>query len=330
MKNKPFAFVMAVLCVILSILNCSITVAAEEATSNVVPSDAVEFNGASYKVYKQKMTWEQAKEYCESLGGHLVTITSQEEQDFVSALVTQKNIAAWIGAYLSNSKFVWVTGEVFEYTNWDQGEPSYSYGSSEKEPYVGIYANDTDTKYSTTGKWNDFRGSTDTVKGFVCEWEPQCITADGQSYATHENLYWSTTIEPTCLNTGEREQRCGRCQSIVQKGSIEALKHIESSWIVVQEPSCSATGIRQRVCERCDDVLTEEHIEAIGHVYGDWRVVGGSKLIPPIVKEHTCQVCFHSEQYKDWQYVWIPIVATVACIGLAIGIINYIRAFKKR
>ena len=32
----------------------------------------------------------------------------------------------------------------------------------------------------------------------------------------------------------------------------------------------------------------------------------------------------------DWSYVWVTIVAGVALIGILIGIINYIRAFKKR
>ena len=29
------------------------------------------------------MTWQQAKQYCEDLGGHLVTITDNKEQSFI-------------------------------------------------------------------------------------------------------------------------------------------------------------------------------------------------------------------------------------------------------
>ena len=46
------------------------------------------YNGSSYKIYTEPMTWTQAKEYCEALGGHLVSITSQEEQDFIEVIMT--------------------------------------------------------------------------------------------------------------------------------------------------------------------------------------------------------------------------------------------------
>lgn len=50
-----------------------------------IPSDAVKFNGHSYYVYNLSSvtTWEEAKEYCESKGGYLATITSKEEDEFV-------------------------------------------------------------------------------------------------------------------------------------------------------------------------------------------------------------------------------------------------------
>ena len=46
-----------------------------------IPSEAVKFNGHSYYVYNLSSvtTWEEAKEYCESKGGYLATITSKEE-----------------------------------------------------------------------------------------------------------------------------------------------------------------------------------------------------------------------------------------------------------
>ena len=287
------------------------------------------YNGHSYKVYAQKKSWTEAKAHCESLGGHLVTITSQEEQDFVSSLVTEKNIASWIGASWSNNQFVWVTGETFNYTNWDQGEPSHNFNSS-KEPYVGIYANNTDTEYSTTGKWNNFRASTDTIQGFVCEWEPRCIASDGQVFNSHQNLYWSVIIEPTCTEMGTREQICGRCQIVVQTEQTDALGHIEMPWVVIQAPACTTSGIRQRICDRCNYIIEEDSIEKIGHTFGDWQVIAGNKLIPPIVKEHKCNVCAYAETYEDWGYVWVPIISIIAVVGIAIGLVNYFRAFKRR
>lgn len=53
-------------------------------TSAETEGDGIlEFNGHYYKVFNESLTWYEAENACETMGGHLVTITSQEEQDFV-------------------------------------------------------------------------------------------------------------------------------------------------------------------------------------------------------------------------------------------------------
>ena len=47
------------------------------------------YNGHKYRVFNDNMNWEEAKAYCESLGGHLAVITSAGEQDFVYSLAKQ-------------------------------------------------------------------------------------------------------------------------------------------------------------------------------------------------------------------------------------------------
>ena len=137
-----------------------------------IPSDAVEFGGHYYKVYTFSgvMTWNEALAECFSLGGYLATLTSEDEHLFVAELVKSSDKACWLGGHLtSDGEMKWISGESFSYTNWDDGEPSGAYSGS-TEAYVGIYANDTATSYSTTGKWNDFSHCSATLKGFVCEW----------------------------------------------------------------------------------------------------------------------------------------------------------------
>ena len=69
------------------------------------------------------MDWENAKKYCKKQGGHLVTITSKEEQSTVSSLVSRgsKNFY-WLGAerdYDRDDFYSWITGEPIGYTNYD-------------------------------------------------------------------------------------------------------------------------------------------------------------------------------------------------------------------
>lgn len=41
-------------------------------------------NGHRYQLFDTSMNWHEAEAYCESLGGHLVTINSDEEQQFIN------------------------------------------------------------------------------------------------------------------------------------------------------------------------------------------------------------------------------------------------------
>ncbi|MHA2031862.1 MAG: lectin-like protein [Candidatus Kariarchaeaceae archaeon] len=109
------------------------------------------FNGHRYELIQEWRTWSDAKIDCESRGGYLVTITSQEENDFITNLIGSNNI--WIGFTdeVTEGDWQWVTGEQVTYTNWgggnpddwDVGEDYAEMGSSEYWP--GIHWNDCPT-----------------------------------------------------------------------------------------------------------------------------------------------------------------------------------------
>ena len=99
--------------------------------SNATPTqwlDSEGGNGNWYEVINVTLNWSDAKLAAENLGGHLVTITSAEE----NAWLTQQfgyglDKIFWIGAYqLTGSPepaggWTWVTDEVFNFTNWCYG-----------------------------------------------------------------------------------------------------------------------------------------------------------------------------------------------------------------
>ena len=135
-----------------------------------LPEDAVlwEGNGHYYKVFSgpnseyPQLTWEEAKLACEQLGGHLVTITSSEEQDFIESLDSTTCIGEW-SVWIGLSKpegtgpWTWITGEPYEYTHWANTEPSGD-GSC-----VAMR-----TKNYGYG-WND--ADANTPFAYVCEWD---------------------------------------------------------------------------------------------------------------------------------------------------------------
>ena len=102
-----------------------------------------------YTLYEGRMgSWQEAKEFCERQGGHLVTITSSEEQQTVKSLLLQysSDASCWLGCNrLSNGSWAWITDEFFNYTNWRSGEPN---NSSNNENY-GMAVGDSNAQ------WND-------------------------------------------------------------------------------------------------------------------------------------------------------------------------------
>ena len=109
------------------------------------------------------MTWNEAKAYCESLGGHLVTITSEEEQKYVvDSILVPNNVCSWAGGTDEETKgtWKWVTGETFDYENWGGGEPN-NY-SNNNECYIMMYI---------SGEWNDTINENCFSIYFICEWE---------------------------------------------------------------------------------------------------------------------------------------------------------------
>ena len=100
------------------------------------------------------ITWQDAKSIAEATGGHLATITTQEEQDWIVNTFGEFLRATWLGGYQLNpgndepaGDWVWITGETWDFTHWWVGEPNN--GSGGTEHYLEFYQN------GDLGFWND-------------------------------------------------------------------------------------------------------------------------------------------------------------------------------
>lgn len=156
-----------------------------------VPQDATEFNGHYYYIYNidAGSTWKEAKQYCELQGGYLATITSPEEQRFISSIVqNQEKRSYWIGLTDEEESgcWEWVTNEPFSYSNWAQNEPNHGYGG--KEHYVAIVSYDTEYDYPIfLGEWNDHANDRDIEQfGFICEWGEYIVSTTPPSENNYE------------------------------------------------------------------------------------------------------------------------------------------------
>jgi hypothetical protein len=102
------------------------------------------YNGHSYYRSTGSAFWLTAKSNCEAMGGHLVTVTTAAENNFIFNLWP----SGWIGLADEAQEGVWrwVTNESYSYTSWNGGEPNNA-GNEDYVQFVG------------GGKWNDLPNS---------------------------------------------------------------------------------------------------------------------------------------------------------------------------
>ena len=104
------------------------------------------FNGSTYYFLNQPMTFSNAKTLAQSFSADLLTITSSEEQEYISSQLQEKNLMSnyWLGLSdeENEGEWKWLNGESFVFSNWNNGEPNG--GSNENA--VEIFG---------SGLWND-------------------------------------------------------------------------------------------------------------------------------------------------------------------------------
>jgi hypothetical protein len=115
--------------------------------------DLLSFNDNYYELIDAPgISWEDARIEASELSigvmgevfGHLVTITSQAEQDFLHFAFEGSLQEKWYGGFqdpdepIANANWWWVTGESWDYTNWAEGEPNDAGGPLSSTLWGGL------------------------------------------------------------------------------------------------------------------------------------------------------------------------------------------------
>lgn len=112
---------------------------------------------SKYELVKADVSWSQANAEAIQRGGHLVTITSEEEMQTVSKMAADAGLTyVWMGGYtMINNGYCyghWITGENFEqYQVWYPGEPSRNDRDGTEEKYLILW------NVAGIWSWNDER-----------------------------------------------------------------------------------------------------------------------------------------------------------------------------
>jgi hypothetical protein len=141
-------------------------------------------NGHCYQAVLRGLSWSDAETACETVGGHLVTISSAEENAFVFSLVSSNDafwyldgvgngLGPWLGGYQEpgsqepDGGWKWVTGEAFSYTNWETDQPDNVHGASLDQNRLRFFK-----KGALIGdRWDDSEedNPVEHRKGYICE-----------------------------------------------------------------------------------------------------------------------------------------------------------------
>jgi hypothetical protein len=157
MKNT-IAFTAAILAI--SSLNLQAGILAGPITNAV--------NGHLYYLLTED-TWQNSEVQAVDLGGHLVAINDQPEQDWVFSTFGSyagTNRSLWIGLREVNSEgnYQWVSGDLVSYSNWLLGQPDNS-STTGGESYVHML--NTGNAYGHPGGlWNDLASPNSGYPGF--------------------------------------------------------------------------------------------------------------------------------------------------------------------
>ena len=160
------------------------------------------------------ITWGDAKAAAESLSyfgisGHLATITSQGENDFIVNNLGVHDY--WLGGIQPpnnsepNSGWQWVTGEPWVYTNWDYGEPSNSYWGGYSINLPNGSPEDA-LHFHGNSRWNDVPKEC-PITGYIVEFEvvnpnPQSVSdIQSSSGSTWINWTWKNPFDPNFNHT---------------------------------------------------------------------------------------------------------------------------------
>jgi hypothetical protein len=170
--------------------------------------------GHRYEIVPWTQGWTAAKADAESRGGHLATFTSETEWNAIFARLGDDMIGCWLGGTDEGEEGVWhwVTGEKWEYTRWDAGQPD---NYLEKQHYLWL-----NPKYQ--GNWDDgIGGAGGDVSKYLLE-------------------YGVFNTDISIAPTARTFSRDGGSASIVTEGSGAWKAWTEEDWITLLQASGSA------------------------------------------------------------------------------------------
>ena len=211
-----------------------------------------------------QLSWSEAASYCQSIGGILACITSEEENKVVASMVNRYGVPCWIGGndVEQEGNFVWESGEAFSYSNWDAGEPN----NKGNQDFIRMYTN---------GLWDDCEQ--DSHYAFICEFDNMISTityhldgginnTDNPDYYYADNPYvkLSDPSKEGYIFEGWYLSETGG-EAVTEKTKLQGDIDLYARWKKDYVPTLSVTQENEKLIA---SISNTESVTGYGFVYG--------------------------------------------------------------
>jgi len=211
-----------------------------EAVFPASPRSSGSFGGHVYEYYETAYLWNDVQRFASSRTngtrkGYLMTLTSPEEEQFVSSLIPNKSlgVGVWLGAQDTKTEGNWNwiggpeqdvtfwrgrtgTGKAVEdrYSNWDKNEPNNGDGTSQEDcAYVSLSNGKT--------SWTDISCFPTSRYSMVVEYGDELIVVTPTTVVDNDNN--STIHEPVSISHPSLINSMERLQPVAPKSIFHGL-----------------------------------------------------------------------------------------------------------
>jgi len=134
-----------------------------EPSAIAIPADAVRLGTRSFKIFREDISWHDAKKRCEEMGGRLAVVNDTETLALIDKMKGIQRL--WLGATDEHEEgdWRWVDGTPVTIQAWGPRQPFNLFG---KEHYMELGPEGWFNDVAANGPTEKFR-----INGFVCEWE---------------------------------------------------------------------------------------------------------------------------------------------------------------
>ncbi|KAL2097651.1 hypothetical protein ACEWY4_006858 [Coilia grayii] len=214
------------------------TLAPPEAPKGGCAPEWTQYKQHCYKTEKSPRTYQEAQRYCRAEGGNLVSILSNEEQAFLTFLMSGVHGDVWIGMKSENSQIFWTDGRGIPFTNFNRMGDEYPHRYLYRT--LNFFDDEEIVCYKMilypsiiTGHWRP--ANCNDTNGFICKRTvdtriPPQNTEPSQSYLSFGN--YSLKVLLNNLTWWEAKKACvedkAHLVSIrdgITEGYIEMLAH---------------------------------------------------------------------------------------------------------